>query len=177
MSKTVKAAPRAAKRSGAKVNHPLSLRAVYLREGREWISDDFDPVLPGQGLFAQFRIAGHKIEVQQAVENTPEAKPIHSCRITTNFEFRYLDAPPNEQEELSDEGNKHLVAEVSARFTVDYLIGTPEAPPEDMLENWAKSNSLLHCWPYWREFCHATLLRMNLPITMMPMMEVNPTKE
>lgn len=176
MSKPVKAASRAAKKKGTQIAHPFSLRAVYLREGREWISEKFDPVLPGQGLFAQFRISGHKIEVQEAVENKADATPIKSCRITTNFEFRYLDTPPKEQEETGAE-DEHLVAEISARLTVDYLIGTPETPPKELLDSWAKTNSLLHCWPYWREFCHSTLLRMHLPVTMIPMMELNQSEE
>jgi hypothetical protein len=152
---------------------PFSLRAVYLREGRQWIKDDFDPVIPGQTLFGQFRATGHRIESQEAIENIPDAKPILTCRFTTNFEFRYLNASPDNQTEEEKVNGNFLVAEISARFTVDYLIGTPEFPPAEKLEQWASGNALLHCWPYWREFCHSTLLRMSLPVTMMPMMEVN----
>ncbi|MDP1856499.1 MAG: hypothetical protein Q8K74_10730 [Candidatus Nitrotoga sp.] len=174
--KIISAASRAIKKEKKTDLRLFSLRAVYLREGKEWISDNFDPVLPGQSLFGQFRIAGHNIDVQKGVVNDSDAKPIHSCKITSSFEFRYLDAPPNE-EGGADENDKHLVAEISARFTVDYLIETPEIPPQEMLEKWATTDSLLSCWPYWREFCHATLLRMNLPITLMPMMEVNQSKD
>lgn len=140
------------------------------------MSEGFDPMLPGQQLFGQFKASGHRVEVREAVENTPDAKPIRTCLITTNFQFRYLnthlDKPPKD-----DEDGKHLVAEISARVTVDYLIETPETPSNEELEHWASKNAVLHCWPYWREFCHSTLLRMNLPVTVMPMMVIENKKD
>lgn len=160
------------------VPHPFSLRSVYLRDGKQWIADGFDPVLPGQPLYGQFRTAGTHIEVQEAVENIPNAQSIKSCRITSKFEFRYLDEPREKQDRKTiDSSDKHLIAEVSASFTVDYLINAQEIPHEEKLSQWASSNALLHCWPYWREFCQSTLLRMNLPVIMMPMMEVNPKED
>lgn len=154
---------------------PFSLRSVYWREGKQWMSDNFDPMLPGQQLFGQFKASGHRIEVREVVENIPDAKPIRTCLITTSFQFRYL----NTQIELpkDEEDGKCLVAEISARITVDYLIETSETPPKEKLEQWASSNAVLHCWPYWREFCHSTLLRMNLPVTMMPMMVIENKKD
>lgn len=156
--------------------HPFSLRAVYLREGKQWMSDDFDPMLHGQQLSGQFRASSHRIDVQEVVENIPDAKTIKSCRVTSSFEFRYLNIPMDMQPQEGEE-DKYLVAEISARITVDYLIETSETPSKEKLEQWASSNALLHCWPYWREFCHSTLLRMSLPITMMPMMEISPSKK
>lgn len=150
---------------------PFSLRSVYWREGKQWMSDNFDPMLPGQPLFGQFKASGHRVEVREAVENIPDAKPIRTCLVTTNFQFRYLNT---QLDTLSkdEEDCKYLVAEISARITVDYLIEISETPPKEELEHWASSNAVLHCWPYWREFCHSTLLRMNLPVTMMPMMVI-----
>lgn len=152
--------------------HPFSLRAVYLREGKQWMSDDLDPLIPGQRLVGQFRMTGNRIDVQEAVENVPDAKNIISCRITSNFEFRYLGLPIDAKD-TPIEDDKYLVAALSARITVDYLIGVDEAPPMEKIKQWSESNTLLHCWPYWREFCHSTLLRMSLPITIMPMWQIN----
>jgi hypothetical protein len=155
---------------------PFLLRAIYLREGKQWMSDSFDPMIPGQPLFAQTKSSGRSVAIQEAVENTPDAKAIKSCRFTSNFEFRYLNRQPDEK--LKDEDDRQfLVAEISARITVDYLIGTDETPPKEMLDHWSASNALLHCWPYWREFCHSTLMRMHLPITMLPMLEINPKED
>lgn len=170
-SKAKKTGPQpVARRTKKSESHPFSLRAVYLREGKQWIKDDFDPLLPGQPLFGQIKVASHKIQVQEAIENVPDAKAIKSCRITIDFGFRYLS---NKEKPEDEENEGNMVAEISARITVDYLLKSSKTPPKEKLEQWAKSNSLLHCWPYWREFCHSTLLRMNLPITMMPMVELD----
>ena len=150
---------------------PFSLRAVYWREGRQWMSDNFDPMLPGQPIFGQFKASDRRIEIRETIENIPDAKPIKSCLVTSNFEFRYLNAQLDKQYNEEADG-KCLVAQISARITVDYLIEVAETPPHEKLEQWASNNALLHCWPYWREFCHSTLLRMNLPVTMMPMMVI-----
>lgn len=155
---------------------PFSLRSVYWREGKQWMAESFDPMLPGQQLFGQFKTSGHRVEVREAVENIPDAKPIRTCLITTNFQFRYLNAHLDKPSK-DDENGKSLVAEISARITVDYLIGTPETPSKEELEHWASKNALLHCWPYWREFCHSTLLHMNLPVTVMPMMVIENKKD
>lgn len=172
MSKAKKPEPRPATSKAKKLeSNPFSLRAVYLREGKQWISDDFDPLLPGQQLFGQMKVAGHRVQVQEVVENTQDAKAIKSCRITMDFGFRYLSTKAEEPSE-DDEGSKDLVAEISACITVDYLLESSEIPPKEKLDQWAKSNTLLHSWPYWREFCHSTLSRMNLPITMMPMLDL-----
>jgi hypothetical protein len=155
---------------------PFSLRSVYLREGKQWMLDDFDPMLPGQQMFGQFKASGHRIQILEAVENIPDAKPIRTCLFTTDFRFRYLntkiETPATDEEDV-----KYLIAEISARITADYLIEVPETPSQAKLEQWGASNALLHCWPYWREFCHSTLLRMNLPVTMMPMMVIEKKKD
>jgi len=151
---------------------PFSLRSVYLREGKQWMLEDFDPMVPGQPMFGQFKASGHRVEVREAVENVPDAKPIRSCLISTNFQFRYLNTQLEKLPKDEDDG-KYVVAEISARIATDYLIEAAETPPKDELEHWASRNAVLHCWPYWREFCHSTLLRMNLPVTMMPMLVID----
>lgn len=172
-SKAKKPASRSATSKAKKLAPPpFSLRAVYLREGRQWIRDDFDPLLPGQPLSGQMKVAGHRIQVQEAVENVPDANVIKSCRVTMDFGFRYLNIDAKELPEDEDD-DQYMVAEISARITVDYVLQSSETPPQEKLEQWANNNSLLHCWPYWREFCHSTLLRMNLPITLMPMLQLD----
>ena len=155
---------------------PFSLRSVYWREGKQWMTEEFDPLLPGQQLVAQVRSTPGQIQIRESVENAPGAKPVKSCVITTNFQFRYLNA--NLQKPGQDEqDSKSLVAEISACIAIDYLIETPEMPPKETLKQWALSASLLHSWPYWREFCHSSLLRMNLPVTMIPMMVIENNKD
>ena len=169
--------PRKKKGKEEKIQHPFSLRAVYLREGKQWMMDGFDPLLAGQPLHAQFRVAGHKVEIQESVQNMPDAEVIKSCRFITTFAFRYLRFTPDTPPKTQEDEQSSLVVEISACIAVDYLIGVPEVPTPEKLEQWAKGNAMLHCWPYWREFCHSTLMRMNLPITVMPLMEVNNQKQ
>ncbi len=135
------------------------------------MSDEFDPMLPGQQMHGQFKLSGHQIQVREAVENIPDAKPVKTCLITISFQFRYV-STLTEEPAADFEDGKDVIAEISARITADYLIEALEVPAKEKLEQWAVSNALLHCWPYWRELCHSTLLRMNLPVTMMPMMVI-----
>lgn len=151
---------------------PFALRSIYLREAKQWMADSFDPTLPGQPLAGQYRATGHRIEVQEIVENVANAETIRTCKVTSNFDFRYLSTHPDIQSDIQDD-SKYLLAQISASITVDYLITSAEIPTQEKIEQWASTSTLLHCWPYWREFFHSTLLRMNLPVTMMPMMEVN----
>jgi len=171
-------------KNGKEKSAPFSLRSVYCRGGFQWMSDEFDLMVSGQQLFGQYKAAGRHLEIKEMVENIPGAKPIRSFQVTTSFEFRYLNAnidvlfkdpeiAPSEEEIQ----NKYVVARISSRITADYLIEVPENPPEEKLESWAAGNALLHCWPYWREFCHSTLLRMILPVTLMPMMIIEAKKD
>ena len=67
-----------------------------------------------------------------------------------------------------------LAAEITADITTDYQCNTPDFPDEANLLKWGQSNVLLHAWPYWREFCHSTLSRMRLPVTLMPLVGMPP---
>lgn len=138
------------------------------------MGDTFDPMIPGQQLNGMFRtVGGHAICKEQTPENG-EGSTIRSCTFVTHFEFRYTrtiedGAVPQETEEGARE-----VAEISADIAVDYLIGAPEMPSQDDLQQWGSGNALVHAWPYWREYCHAAMSRMNLPVTLMPLLQVKP---
>lgn len=148
---------------------PFVLRAVYLRGGNQWMSDQFDPTIPAQQVFGEFKASGHEIKIQEFVDNLDETKTIKSCQFTANFDFRYLS---QNIEEAAEESDAVAIATISARITVDYLLDTTKTLSQAELESWASSSALFHSWPYWREFCHSTLMRMNLPIAMMPIMEL-----
>lgn len=157
-------------------NIPYTLRSVYLRSGQQSISESFDPLLPDQQVIGKFRVAEQRFTCQEATADIPGAETIRSCVFVTRFEFRYLASSAAEslQPDVEAEDESHLIAEISASIAVDYLINAPEIPPQADLEKWGANNVLLHAWPYWREFCHSTMLRMNLPVTMMPMVSIGP---
>lgn len=154
---------------------PYTLRSIYLRNSSTRIDDHFDPLIPGQHLDAVFRTGEGRVDCREtkfAQQNDNSEIQVRSCTFTSRFEFAYTrqvngDAP------LSDEEiEKLLVAQITAEISVDYLVNLPAFPGQDELSKWATGNVLLHAWPYWREFCHSTMLRMNLPVTMIPLVQI-----
>ena len=158
--------------SDTALNPPFTIRAIYLRESHVRMGVDFDPMIVGQQLIGKFRVVGGRADCQEAAPTGSDQEPIRSCRFVTRFEFRYIrpldgGAAPEEAEEEA-----HLIAEITADIAVDYLVATPEFPPQDALERWGATNVLLHSWPYWREYCQNTLARMNLPVTVIPLINI-----
>ncbi len=149
----------------------FTLRAIYMRESRLWMAEGFNPLVPGQQLNGQFRTIQNYSCVETLLEGEGVAT-LRSCAFTTRFGFRYGRTPEGgvRSTEAADESD--FLAEITADITVDYIIDTPNTPPPEELKKWGSSSVLLHAWPYWREYCHATMLRMNLPVSLMPMLVI-----
>lgn len=158
---------------------PYTLRMIYLQDSHLRMVNDFDPTIPGQKVGGQFRNLGGQVITKETEKSTPDGtvgESFRSCTFVTRFEFRYYriiedDTTLTETEEVKE---ARLVAEISADIAVDYILSAPEMPSKDQLESWGKSNALLHSWPYWREYCHASMSRMNLPVTMIPLLQLKP---
>jgi hypothetical protein len=148
---------------------PFQLRAVYLSGSQLFLADDFDPTMPGQPLIGKFRIVDGKASIRRTLIQSETPEDVHTCIFKTKFEFRYIRALDNGEAPPESEEDMRLVSTISADISVDYLITTSKLPSEQDLERIAKSNALAHIWPYWREYCHATQARMNLPLTLMPL--------
>lgn len=155
---------------------PYTLRAIYIQKSHLRMADNFDPVIPGQPLHGKFRTVGGQISCKETKELTTgdnEGVTIRSCTFVTRFGFRYF-RPSEEgaiQQEVEEEAR--MVAEISVDIAIDYLIGIPEMPSQDDMQQWGASNVLVHAWPYWREYCHDAMTRMNLPVTIMPLLQLN----
>lgn len=151
---------------------PYSLRAIYIRDSSTWMDPRFDPLVPGQQLSAVFRTGEGSVDCRETTMQTEDDQiSIRSCTFITRFDFAYrrteeMPTPPTEEDI-----EKSLVAKISVEIAADYLVNTPDFPDGDALQRWGNSNALLHTWPYWREFCHSTLVRMNLPVTIIPMVQ------
>jgi hypothetical protein len=140
---------------------PFTLRSIYVRNSSTRTDDHFDPLLPDQQLMAIFRTGEGRCDCRE-IKYTENDKDnvIRSCAFTTRFEFAYR-RPTDGDQPISDEDiEKFIAAQITADITLDYLI------------KWAHENVILHAWPYWREFCHSTMLRMNLPVTMIPLVQL-----
>lgn len=151
--------------------HSYTLRALYLRESQTRLGDGFDPTI-GNELIGEFRVLSGEAECRTLDTFTPdgEKQTWRTCVFSTRFEFRYLLAGKTHPET----GEPMMAAEITALITCDYQCNAPAFPAESDLHKWGQSNVLLHAWPYWREFCHSTLARMQLPVTIMPLAGFTP---
>jgi hypothetical protein len=97
---------------------------------------------------------------------------VYVCRFPLKFQFIYV-RKAAESESVEGEPEKNdIEAEISATLEVCYRVSGPVAPATDVLEHWAKQNVVLHAWPYWREFCHSSMARMNIPVVLMPLVRI-----
>ena len=158
---------------------PYTLREIYIQKSQLRMADGFDPTQPGQALHGKFRIVGVQISAKETKELMPgnnEGNMFRSCTFATRFEFRYIRAAEDGAIRPEAEEEAHLVAEITADIATDYLIGVPEMPSHEDLQKWGTTNVLLHVWPYWREYCHDAMMRMRLPVSIMPLFQLNPSK-
>lgn len=151
---------------------PYTLRAIYLRNSETWMDPKFDPLLPGQHLAGIFRTGEGSVDCRETTLETEHGRfHSRSCTFVARYDFAYRRGEPG-AEPADEDIEKSLVAKISVEFAADYLINTPGFPDGDALQSWGNSNVLLQTWPYWREFCHATLLKMGLPVTIIPMIQL-----
>lgn len=163
--------------SEARGQVPFALRAIYIRQSRLHMAENFDPMVPGQALHALFRTNQQFHLISRATE-TQGGDPDRSAIFVLGFEFRYTRSPEAESpptQITSSEGSaedSNLIAEITAEIAVDYQISSEGVPSQDVIQNWATRAAMIHAWPYWREYCHTALLRMGLPVSLMPMLNV-----
>lgn len=154
---------------------PLALRSIYLRESSTRFRENFDPLKPGQPLQMQAKFApiGYLVNGDMPIDGG-EVVP-RSYTFLTQFEFNYFAGPFDTSVPIESIDTSDPVAKITAQIGVDYLVTPGETTPtEDRLHSWANSAALVHAWPYWREFAHNTMMRMNLPVMMIPLLVTTP---
>lgn len=139
----------------------LQLRSIYLRDSNTLMAQTFDPLQPNQQLHIVSKFAPSGC-----------LDPGAPHRFAVDYTVLYFLAdgatlPP--AIEAMDE--TLAVARIAAQYAVDYVLA-PGAPPPapEWLKEFGSGNPVLHTWPYWREYCHATMLRMSLPVMMVPLL-------
>lgn len=148
---------------------PYSLRAIYIKKSSMEIPDEFDPLIPGQQLFASNKIHTGSTFIRETFfqhENGEETK-FKSVQFVIAFSFGYTKTPIPDGTEPDRE--KDFAAYISAEIVADYILNQTEIPTPEELGNWGRKNAVIHCWPYWREFCSNAQLRMSLPVTLVPL--------
>lgn len=149
---------------------PLSIRAVYVRKCSLALNDSFDPLIPGQQLSAKFtsRSDGHTIcEIQASEVATNVSK---SIAFHNQFDFVFSHGAPQPESPTANPEEQQVAARISACISVDYVM-TGEQPNSDDLDAYAHT-SIIHAWPYWREYCHSNMLRMQLPVVLAPLLVI-----
>lgn len=160
--------------SGERTNTPgpFTLRAIYLKNCEMRMPDTFDPLIPQQMMHAFNKVhTGNAIvrETFFTLENGEQNK-IKSATFGVSFSFGYRRHESiDDSSEISDDD---FLAFISAEIVADYLITSDENPTNEQLTQWGQKNALIHCWPYWREFCSNAQLRMALPVTMIPLINI-----
>lgn len=151
----------------------FNLRALYLRSSSTNLDEAFDPLKGGQQLVAAFDSAPLNYFVTGEIAKDGVTQVPQSYTFVTRYEFRYTlgDQTPTDDVGVPSEGKE--VASIRADIAVDY-VKNPQGPEPtaEYIRAWNQGQPLLHSWPYWREFCHSSMSRMNLPVVLMPMMVV-----
>lgn len=159
---------------------PLALQAIYLRNTATSMAAAFRPNFPGGDLAPMFRTEHEsRIECNTTTLRTDDGAEQKAlwCSFSTEFEFIYVRPKEDGKLPSDSELEAHRLARVFAEITAAYTVNSEEFPPQDVLKRWGQHNALLHTWPYWREFCHGALLRMGLPVTMIPLIQIEPSSE
>lgn len=138
----------------------LTLRTIYFRDCSASMSEDFDPLVGGQKLAGQLRKFGAQC-VRTEFPDTGGVS-VSGYVFLTKFEFRYV----------LDDKPEVLVASISATVATCYYLKAGAELDNIAQFAWGESSALFHAWPYWREYAQSALARLNLPVALMPMLDV-----
>ncbi|HQT33083.1 MAG: hypothetical protein ACYC39_05680 [Thiobacillus sp.] len=149
-----------------------NLRAIYVRSSVMSMDDGFDPTIGGQPLTGQFRSHLSSYTFRELIIPLPDGtqQKIRSYEFTTSFSFRYQTPQTDDKGEIE----MKTAASIGVDFVSSYeRVSTSEASNEE-LEGFGKTAALVHVWPYFREYCSTAMQKMNLPATLIPLLEVKP---
>lgn len=169
-------------------NQVFSLASIYLRNGKQETNEKFDTVI-NRGTLQGFVKTEAMVATTRGVKEVDSGgnqKERKSCVYSIKFHFLYSGAqnvdiplPPSNAASTALSGNPedNKVAHIEAEFCAFYYVNTPEFPSFDEMTVWGQRNVMTHVWPYWREYCHSTLQRMGLPVTVIPLLAPQPLQE
>lgn len=142
---------------GIKAHPQYNLQAIYFRNSSAVLKKDFhiqDYEGPLIGSFKVTKCDASIMEDQSIIE------------AIVSFEFSYSDSEPK----ADDIEVKDPLLTIKADIAVRYSFGEDGLPSQSDLNIWTSRNSILHAWPYWREYSQSAQLRMGAPLTTMPLM-------
>lgn len=145
----------------------FKLIGIYVRESSCTLDENYNPYIGERELKGTFRVQGQEVtNIEQTFE---DGEKKHFCTITTRFEFGYITTKSLEQLTSDNNEQPDFIASIMAKISIDYEIDNGDALNEELTKEWGMTNCLLQAWPYWREFCQSSQLRMNLPPMIIPL--------
>ncbi len=146
----------------------LTIASIGLREIDAKIGKNFDPAIPGQKLTGIYRIVGGRVDTVDYKGENNEPAPIRGYRYISQFQFRYV---VGDNVEANFDDDSVFAADVTITLVIEYHAPVAIKYDNAFLESWGRTNMMLHAWPYWREALQSILGRMNLPGTILPLMQ------
>lgn len=152
----------------------LDIKSVYISASSFAFHNDFDPLIPNQLLTGQYTINTLRMELKTISEEETKATH-HFLRCYVQAGMRYILGQPTDEEMKNDELLKTKIAsEISAIYCVEYALKNGSELTSEESEEFGRVNVPYHVWPYWREYCQSTCNRMNLPVSTIPMLIIDP---
>lgn len=154
----------------------VALQLVYLRGSNVRMAADFFPAVATGPLMPLFRTGDVEISRRKTTfSNEDSSVEAHWYDFIYRFEFVYIRAEEDGPRPTKEEVEEHLVAEITADIVIQYAWQDPSDPvSSDEFNAMIGPQALMHAWPYWREYCHNTMMRMGLPVTMIPLLNIVP---
>jgi hypothetical protein len=146
----------------AKVANRVKLRDVRLlwsTVGRFAEMDDIDPEW-GDAAFMGFDSHSEDME-QEGEEATFAVHCSFICRTNGDVSELSSEAAASDSDEPPD-------VNIQAVFELVYVLSDAEGIERSDLEQFAFVNGTHNAWPYWREFAHASTLRLGVPPYVVP---------
>lgn len=151
----------------------LALNSIYVAESYCRLSPGFDPLDPADlASFFRTRDVGEVTVSRLVIQREDGSEEVaYRCCFKTEFNFVYARKGESPTDPKTGELS-NVVAEITAKIAVAYQAPGPDTPDLEALTAWGNTSVMLHAWPYWREFCHNSQMRMSLPVTMIPLMGI-----
>lgn len=151
----------------------LDIHTVYISASSCMFLNDFDPLLPSQMLTGQYAINTVSISRKNLI-NEIEKIQARYIRFHVQASMRYMKGEPTDEQMKNEEWVKESTAsEINAVYCVEYAIKPDIELTEEEIGAFANVNVPYHVWPFWREYCQNTCNRMNLPVSMVPMLIID----
>lgn len=147
---------------------PFLLRSIYVRRSESRLAEHFDPLKGGQRMKSALEGRATAFRVNDYGGQDGFGRTV---TFLIHVSFAYLDEDVDVTAPAETIGEEHKLAVIVTEIAADYAIVEGAEPSLEDMQAWGEGAVFVHAWPYWREHCHTTLLRMALPATVVPFLD------